>query len=78
LPGWLKAVELTLLILVVMVWVLVGFQTRFVYGLLLTLVWLAINIPVNIFLDGRYGLLKPVPAKGTDELTSPPPPPSAS
>ncbi|MBU0618018.1 MAG: phage terminase large subunit family protein [Planctomycetes bacterium] len=76
LPGWLKAIERIVLIPGIVVCAVVGVVTHFIYGVALSLAWLALNIPMNVLLDGRLGwltLLRP----GRKTGAVPPPLPTA-
>jgi hypothetical protein len=57
LPVWLKVVERSVLTPgAIAAGVMMVFQ--FVYGLLFMLAWIAINIPLNVLLDGHFGILQ--------------------
>ena len=72
LPGWLSFVERCTLIPGVIGCAVIGVVTHFWFGVLLTLLWLGINIPLNVVLDGRFGWLDLVRSRMPVEPTPPP------
>src|SRR5690349_14415837 len=63
LPNRVKTIERAVLIPGAIVCGCVGAFMNIFYGLLATLGWLLLNIPFNMYLDGRAGQLKLVGAK---------------